>query len=59
MTSRRSDLVDIELELRFETDEAFKVSDGKTVCWLPKSQCERDGKVFTMPEWLAVEKGLA
>lgn len=58
MTSGRSDLVDVELELRFETGDAFKVSDGTIVCWLPKSQCERDGNVFTMPEWLAAEKGL-
>lgn len=57
--SGRSDLIDIALDKKHETSAAFLVSDGVTECWLPKSQCEmNDDGTFTMPEWLAKEKGL-
>jgi hypothetical protein len=51
-------LVDIAGELRGETDKAFRIYDGKTTEWVPKSQVEKneDG-TFTMPEWLAEDKG--
>lgn len=55
----KSDLVDIAAQLRHETVNAYLVYDGKQEVWLPKSQCEYDGKhIFTMPEWLAKTKGL-
>lgn len=58
-----SDLVDItgELVAPFETEKAYRFYDGKTTCWLPKSQCEWDAEAgeMTMPEWLAEEKRLA
>lgn len=54
----RSDLVDISAELRGETDKAFRIFDGTTTDWVPKSQVEQnDDGTFTMPEWLAKEKG--
>lgn len=51
-------LIDISGELRGETDNAFRIYDGKKTEWCPKSQVEdnKDG-TFTMPEWLAKEKG--
>ena len=51
-------LVDIDAEIRGETDKAFRLYDGKTTEWVPKSQVEdnKDG-TFTMPEWLANDKG--
>jgi hypothetical protein len=55
---RKSDLIDIAAELIGETDKAFHVDDGDHRVWLPKSQVERDGQTFTLPEWLAKEKGL-
>lgn len=58
MTTGKSDLVDIAAELRGETDKAFRISDGTRTEWVPKSQVERnDDGTFTMPEWLAHEKG--
>lgn len=58
----KSDLVDIagELVKPFETDLAYRFFDGERTVWLPKSQCEWDArdKVMTMPEWLAMDKGL-
>lgn len=53
------ELVDIEAELRHETPAAYRIYDGKNTVWLPKSQVEanNDG-TFTMPRWLAEEKGL-
>lgn len=60
----KSDLVDIELTLRINGDAAYAVWNGKrdkgreVWVWLPKSLVERDGSIFTMPEWLAIEKGL-
>lgn len=52
-------LTDIAAELRHETERAYLIFDGDQEIWLPKSQAERntDG-TFTLPEWLAKEKGL-
>jgi hypothetical protein len=63
-------LIDIAAELRHETDAAFLIYDGRSEIkkgdttpselrvWVPKSQVEmNDDKTFTMPEWLAKEKG--
>jgi hypothetical protein len=56
----RSDLVDVSGEVKFETEKAFRFFDGKDLVWLPKSLCEWDenDKTMTMPEWIALEKGL-
>ncbi len=55
-------LVDIDGELvpPYQTDLAWRFSDGTTTVWLPKSQVEwdEDEKIMTMPEWLAQEKEL-
>lgn len=54
----KRELIDIAAELKAETDKAYKVFDGVRTEWLPKSQVERnDDGSFTMPEWLAMEKG--
>lgn len=59
MTMPDSKLTDIAAQLRHETDRAYLISDGATEVWLPKSQAERnDDGTFTLPEWLAREKGL-
>lgn len=52
-------LIDIAAELKGETDKAYRIYDGAKTEWVPKSQVEYDkrDKVFTMPEWLALEKG--
>lgn len=54
------ELADISGEIHGETERAYRFYDGKTMVWLPKSQCEWDDQshVMTMPEWLALEKGL-
>jgi hypothetical protein len=56
--NRKRELVDIAAELRGETDKALRLFDGTTTEWVPKSQVENNGDgTFTMPEWLAKEKG--
>lgn len=52
-------LIDIAGELRGETEKALRVYDGKTTDWVPKRYVEVDSSqtIFTMPEWLAKEKG--
>lgn len=58
MRSSSPKLVDIAAELRGETDRAYRLYDGAKTEWLPKSQVEDNGDgTFTMPEWLAKEKG--
>jgi hypothetical protein len=65
MTGKR-ELVDIEVEIRAETDKAVQIFDGETTVWLPRSQIEiekpRAGHhaptIITLPEWLAQERGL-
>lgn len=50
-------LVEIEAEVRGETDKALRLFDGAKTEWVPKSQIEDNGDgTFTMPEWLAKEK---
>ena len=54
----KTSLVDIDAELRGETEKAFRLFDGDRTEWVPKSQVENNGDdTFTMPEWLATEKG--
>lgn len=55
--SGESDLVDITCTLRHQTDKAYLVDDGDKQVWVPKSQCEYDDGVLTLPEWLARDKG--
>jgi hypothetical protein len=51
-------LIDITAIIRHETEKALLLFDGKTVEWVPKSQVEDNGDgTFTMPEWLAKDKG--
>jgi hypothetical protein len=67
MSSHKSDLVDLAMIKHHETDLAIIASDDGErahAVSLPKSQIEIDDKgnrhvIVTMPEWLAVEKGLA
>ena len=61
-------MADIELTLRLhhETELAIRVSDDgedKNAVWLPLSKIEVERKpknivVVTVPEWLAMDKGL-
>jgi hypothetical protein len=57
--SKEARLTDIAAELRVETSRAWMIFDGTKEVWVAKSLVERnpDG-TFTMPEWLATEKGL-
>lgn len=53
----KSDLIDIALLVKHETEKSWLVNDGDKDVWLPKSQAEKnDDNTFTMQEWLAVEK---
>lgn len=56
----RVELVDVDAKVIHESESgrAWLVDTGSMTCWLPKSQCERDGLTITMPRWLAEEKGL-
>ena len=56
----RDKLVDIDGEIVFETEKAYRFDDGKRTVWLPKSQVEwsKDEKYMTMPTWLAKDKEL-
>jgi hypothetical protein len=64
---KHNELVDILCQQHHETDRAYLVSDDgdRERAVLPKSQVERgDAKgrgvyIFTMPTWLAADKGLA
>lgn len=54
----KSALVDMAAEIRGETPKAYRLFDGKKTEWVPKSQVENNGDgTFTMPEWLARDKG--
>ena len=69
-TDRDDKLVDVECVVRMRREKAIAVADGTMLdkgtrherekyFWLPLSQCqENDDGTVTMPEWLALEKGL-
>ncbi len=52
-------LIDVEAELRHTTDKGgMLLHNGDKGEWFPKSLVEDNGDgTFTMPEWLAMEKG--
>lgn len=53
-----SKLFDLAAQITAETGKAWKLDDGTRQEWVPKSQVEDNGDgTFTMPEWLAKEKG--
>ena len=62
----KSDLVDITVQKLHETDAAVLVTDTvpEKAVWLPKAQIEIEVSevpglhTVTLPEWLAIEKGL-
>ena len=62
----KSDLIDVTVQLHMLTERAILVSDDgdeKKAKWLPISQCEvlkrpNGIAIVTMPEWLALDKGL-
>ena len=59
-SERRGDakLVDVAAVVRAETEKACQLYDGDRTEWVPKSQIEDNGDgTFTMPEWLAKDKG--
>ncbi len=61
--SRRSSNEPIEIEdgvVIHETELAYKFVSGDDTTWLPKSECtwDPDNRTMTVPEWLAIEKGL-
>lgn len=58
MTSGKSNLIEVSCEIRHETEKAYLIFDGTKEVWLPKSQVEVEDGEVTMPEWLAMEKGL-
>lgn len=66
----KKSLIEIAAELRHETDNAYLLADGRTETkkgdtvpselrtWVPKSIVENNGDgTYTMPEWLAKDKG--
>lgn len=54
----KSELFDMAADVIAETDKAWLLNDGVSEEWVPKSQVEDNGDgTFTMPEWLAKEKG--
>lgn len=58
----KSDLIDVSVEIRHDTPNAWLVHDGHRDVWLPKSQVEvtseRGPSIVTLPEWLAKAKEL-
>lgn len=56
--SGESNLIDIECALRHQTAAAYLVEIDGEKYWVPKSQCEYDDGVLTIPEWLANDKGM-
>ncbi len=64
----KAELTDLELMVHHRTDKAVLVStdaNREAAVWLPLSQVEaeegiRAGKtqIFTLPQWLAEDKGL-
>ena len=56
--------IEIAIEVKARTDKALLISDGKTECWIPRSQIsdyvgeEDSPETIFIAEWLALDKGL-
>ena len=51
-------LIDIAAQLKGETEKAYRLYDGSKTEWVPKRYVENNGdNTYTMPEWLAKDKG--
>lgn len=55
-----NEMTEVDARLIRETEMAFLIDDGSgEQVWIPKSLTVYDGgSTFTIPEWLAIEKGL-
>lgn len=54
----KSELFDVAATVIAETEKAWRLYNGTVTEWVPKSQAEKnDDGTFTMPVWLAKEKG--
>ena len=64
--ARHHDIIEIAAEMRRETERGIAIFDGEkdesgreVWTWLPKAHVENNGDgTFSMPEWLAMDKGL-
>ena len=56
----KSDLVDVDATVRIDRPKSLLLDHGgEEPAWVPKSLVEDNGDgTFTMPEWLALEKGM-
>lgn len=55
----RSNLIDLPARLVHETEKAWLLDTGEQKpVWIPKSAAEFDGETLTLPEPLALDKGL-
>lgn len=62
----KSDIIDIDVQVLHETEKAVLVTDSvpENGVWLPRSKIEIEPTGFggiytvTLPEWLALDKGL-
>ena len=59
-TDMKSNLIDIEARLVHQTEKAWllDINGDDEPVWIPKSAAEFDDGVLTLPEPLALEKGL-
>lgn len=54
-----SDIIDITAIQRHETELAYLIDDGDKKVWVSKKLAQKnDDGTFSMPEWVALEKGL-
>lgn len=57
-TMKKHDIIEIAADLRRETEKAFLLYDGSKEAWVSKAQVENNNDgTFSMPEWLAMDKG--
>lgn len=54
----RSNLIDLPALLIHETEKAWRLECENGTVWIPKSAADFDGETLTLPEPLAIEKGL-
>lgn len=60
MTIKKHNLIDIDdWKVERETEKGLLLKQGRKEVWVPKQFVEiNDDDTLTMPEWLAIDKGL-
>lgn len=55
---KNHDIIEIACIIKYQTEKAVLINDGDKDVWLPLSKVDVSENEVSLPEWLALDKGL-